>query len=361
MSLIALLRDARSMTGLAESEWDLVVPQARQAGLLARLATIAEAQGFYQEVPVRPRDHLTAAHRLASKHCRDVRYELDQIREIIGPLLGTIVLLKGAAYLAADAQPAAGRVFSDIDILVPEEQLGTVEALLQLAGWRPGDIDPYDDRYYRRWMHQIPPLTHAERQATLDIHHSILPRTARLGAVLAGPLLERAIPLPHLPGFAVLAPEDMILHSATHLFTEGEFHNGLRDLSDLDLLFRQFGNEPGFWSKLSSRAAELGLTRPLFHALRHARSIIRTPLPEELVHASAAFAPPAPVLAILDACFKRALAPQHESCRDLGAAPALFLLYIRAHYLRMPLHLLIPHLLRKALRKEPPPETAKDQ
>ena len=43
------------------------------------------------------------------------------------------------------------------------------------------------------------------------------------------------------PGFAVLAPEDMVLHSATHLFNEGEFDRGLRDLNDLDLLLREFG------------------------------------------------------------------------------------------------------------------------
>ena len=344
------------MTALTEREWDLGIPQARRAGLLARLAAMAQTQGYAGELLERPRHHLTSALRLASKHRRDVLYELDRLQQILGSVLGTIVLLKGAAYLAADHAPAPGRVFSDIDILIPEEKIATVEALLRLAGYR-SDVASYDDRYYRQWMHQIPPLTHAERQATIDVHHSIVPKTARNGAVAAEPLLDRAVPLPHRPGFAVLAPEDMILHSATHLFNEGEFHNGLRDLSDLDLLLRQFGADAGFWPKLTDRAVELGLSRPLFYALRYTGTLLGTSLPSELVRASERFAPIAPALPVMDACLGRALAPQHESCRDMLTRPALFFLYVRAHYLRMPLRLLVPHLIRKSLQRGPKPET----
>ncbi len=167
------------------------------------------------------------------------------MQEILGKLLGTIVLLKGAAYLASGLPPSAGRVFNDIDLLVPLEKLDAVEALLDIAGWRLGEIDPYDDSYYRRWMHQIPPLTHTGRQTTLDVHHSIVPRTARVGHASAAELYQRIRPIEGRPGFAVLAPEDMVLHSATHLFNEGEFHRGLRDLNDLDLLLRHFGSTAG--------------------------------------------------------------------------------------------------------------------
>lgn len=356
MILVSLLRTPDDMTGLADRDWDVAIPQARRAGLLARLATVAQARKLYDAIPERPRQHLKAAYRLASKHQRDVRYELDRIRQMLGSLLGTIVLLKGAAYLAAGLAPSAGRVFADIDILVPEDKLAAVEAVLRLAGWRSGDVDPYDDLYYRRWMHQIPPLTHVERQSTIDVHHSIVPRTARIGAVPAEPLLRCAVPLPDLPGFAVLAPEDMVLHSATHLFNEGEFHNGLRDLSDLDLLFRAFGADPAFWPKIQARAVALCLTRPLSYALRSCDAVLGTPVPAEALEAAKRFVP-APVRIVMDICFKRALAPQHRSCQDALTRPALAFLYVRAHYLRMPLRLLVPHLLRKSFRREPAPET----
>ena len=45
-------------------------------------------------------------------------------------------------------------------------------------------------------------------------------------------LLARARPLGD-SGFHVLAPEDMVLHSAVHLYQEGELDHGMRDLLDL--------------------------------------------------------------------------------------------------------------------------------
>lgn len=351
MTLALLLSNPRQIGSLSAEEWDQIIPQARCAGLLSRLAIVAREGVDYAGLPERPRLHMQSAQSLADKHRRDVLFELDRIQEILRTTLGTIVLLKGAAYLAADLPAARGRVFNDIDILVPEEKLGAVESLLQFAGWRAGEIDPYDDRYYRRWMHQIPPLTHAGRQTTIDVHHSIVPRSARIGAVPAGPLLRRTRQLPQRPGFAVLAPEDMVLHSATHLFNEGEFGNGLRDLTDLDLLIRQFGADSVFWSTLSSRAVELGLTRPLFYALRYTSGIAGTPVPRETIAASRRFGPPPPVLQLMDALMARALAPHHRSCQDMWTGSALFLLYVRAHYLRMPLYLLLPHLVRKGTRR----------
>lgn len=357
MILASLLQHPRRIAALTDREWDVVIPQARCAGLLSRLATVAQAEDGYAALAERPLRHMQAAQLVSAKHRNDVLYELDRIYEILGPLLGTIVLLKGAAYLAADLPSSRGRIFNDIDILVPEEKLDAVEALLKLAGWQAGEIEPYDDRYYRRWMHQIPPLTHGGRQTTIDVHHNIVPRTARIGAVSAARLIEHATTLPTRPGFAVLAPEDMVLHSATHLFNEGEFDRGLRDLSDLDLLIRQFGPAVDFWPTLLSRAIELKLTRPLFYALRYASRIVGTPVPSEILAESRRFGPPAPVLMLMDSMLSQALAPNHKSCQGPMTGAALLLLFMRAHYLRMPLHLLIPHLVRKGIRRPANPGT----
>ncbi|HUB97972.1 MAG TPA: nucleotidyltransferase family protein [Stellaceae bacterium] len=354
MSLPLLLREPGRITRLTLEEWDDVIPQARSSGILSRLATLAQADKDYWELPEPPRRHMEADQLLAAKHRRDVLYELDRIYEVVGGVLGTIVLLKGAAYLAADLPASEGRTFNDIDILVPEDRLGAVESLLQLAGWRTGEIHPYDDTFYRRWMHQIPPLTHGGRRTTIDVHHSLVPRTARVGAVTAAHLMGRIRRLPDRPGFAVLAPEDMVLHSATHLFNEGEFGRGLRDLTDLDLLLSHFGNAGfwGFWPRLVHRAEGVGLTRPLFYALRYCARLLGTAVPIEVEESVSRFRPPWPILRAMDFAFARALAPDHKSCRDGWTEPALFALYVRSHYLRMPLHLLVPHLVRKATRRE---------
>ena len=51
---------------------------------------------------------------------------------------------------------------------------------------------------------------------------------------------------------------------------------------------------------------------------------------------------------IMDALFDRAMAPEHESCATTLTPLARQILYVRGHWLRMPLRLLVPHLAHKA-------------
>ncbi len=245
--------------------------------------------------------------------------------------------------------------------MVPKERLDAVELALRGAGWSGGDIDPYDERYYRRWMHQIPPLTHGTRGTTVDVHHTIVARTTRLD-LRASKLFAAAMPIPAEPGLRTLSPADMVLHSATHLLNEGDFDRGLRDLDDLNLLLRHFGRDPEFWPRLVERAGELDLRRPLFYALRYSRKLLGTPVPDGIAD-DGRLAPPGRALrAAMDPLFDRALRPDHGSCRDGLTGLALWLLYIRAHWLLMPVRILIPHLLRKAVMRlrteDKPPATA---
>lgn len=329
-------------------DWDLAVRQARRAGLLARLGFALEERGLMSAVPAKPRDHLTAECILADKHARDVRWEVRCIKADLARLDTTIVLLKGAAYTMADLPPARGRLFADIDIMVPIGDLDRVEQTLLQSAWHHTPIDAYDERYYRHWMHQIPPLTHYARGTTVDVHHTIVARTAR-HRLRADKLFAAAVPVPGDAVLKMLAPPDMVLHSATHLLNEGEFNRGLRDLVDLHLLLSHFGGDQAFWPGLLARAEELGLTRALYYALRYAARYLGTAVPAEIL-AAKGLAPPNPLLRWgMDRCFDRALRPHHPSCRDGLSGAALAALYLRGHYLLMPLHILLPHLARKAI------------
>ena len=101
-------------------------------------------------------------------------------------------------------------------------------------------------------MHEIPPMCHVRRGTTIDVHHTILPETARI-KVNTLALLEAVVALPDYTNLFVLEPAEMLLHSATHLFHEGGLENGLRDLFDLDSMFRYFGDDPEFWNALVPR------------------------------------------------------------------------------------------------------------
>lgn len=347
--LLSVVREPARIRRLTLTELDDLVPQARRAGLLARLALALQKSGTLDSIPAAPREHLKAAVVLSEKHHRDTIYELQQLTIALKDIVSPIILLKGAAYLCAHLPPAEGRVFSDIDILVPKKSLAAVEAMLGLSGWRFGELDPYDEQYYRRWMHQLPPMAHLSRQSVLDIHHTIVPETSRID-LSAEALSSQAVRVPGAEHLAVLAPPDMVLHTATHLFNEGEFARGLRDLDDINQLLRHFALEPDFWGRLVERSAELNLGRPLFYALRYTTAMLGTPVPVSALAALEAAAPSRSRLKVMDLLFDRALRSPHPQCRDSLSAAALWSLYVRAHYLRMPLRLLLPHLIRKAAR-----------
>lgn len=345
--ILLALREPGLMAQLPLTEWDLLLRQAACTRMTATLLALIEERGLLDAIPAQPREHVEWVRALAARHQQAVRFETARIRATLAGLGLPLVLLKGAAYAAAGLPAARGRLFSDIDILVPKRRLGEVEAALMMAGWATTHHDAYDQRYYRQWMHELPPMRHIRRQSVIDVHHAILPETA---ALRPDPrrLLAAARALPGEPDVRVLAPADMVLHSAAHLF-HGEFEHGLRDLFDLHLLLTHFGASPGFWAALDERARELQLERPLFYALRYAQRLLGTGVPAVVADAMAYDAPPAPLLALVDRLFLRALLPTHASCADWFSGCARFLLYMRANWLRMPPLLLARHLLHKAL------------
>lgn len=343
--ILQAFRDPGRMDRFSLTDWTLLLRQAAIANLTACLYYLAEEHGMLERIPAEAREHLAWSRALGERHAQAVRFEIREIGRALAATGVPLVFLKGAAYALAQLPPAHGRLFSDIDILVPQERLGEVEAALMLHGWAGNHLDEYDQRYYREWMHEIPPMQHVRRQSLIDVHHAILPRTA---AAHPDPAKLRAAATP-VGGAAVFAPEDMVLHSAVHLFYDGELDHGLRDLLDIHRLLLRFGAEPGFWERLPRRAAELELGRPLFYALRYAQELLLTPVPDAAVDAARAAGAPNPLLlALMDQLFRRALLPTHASCGDWFTGGARFLLYIRANWLRMPPLLLARHLFHKA-------------
>lgn len=332
--------------------WTMFFQQARNAGLLARAALRLRA--LWPETRPTPwpsnlEGHLASAERVLQAQRAEVHRELLHIARALAGIGAPVVVLKGAAYLAAGLPPGDSRVFSDIDVLVPKKVIGEAESRLMLHGWVGTHDNPYDQRYYRHWMHELPPMQHAHRGTTLDLHHNILPLTARLKP--EGRLLvDAAIPLPDRPGLHVLAPPDMVLHAMTHLFMNEETSHALRDLSDLDLLLRHFGRQDDFWLQLADRASLLDLRRPLYYGLREVQRVLRTPVPADVVGRIRTCAPRMPLRMLMDGIWSRALRCPHPSAAVGGTEVARFALYVRGHWLRMPPLMLARHLTVKALR-----------
>ena len=241
---------------------------------------------------------------------------------------------------------ARGRIFADVDLLIPESNLREAEHRLTERGWRPTELSSYDDRYYRSWAHELPPMRHAERDVEVDLHHNILMRSARLKPSSAL-ILEQVRPVPQ-SGYFVLSPVDMVLHAMTHLMFGSEMDDALRELVDIDDLLRHFGeHEPGFWSAFWPRAEQLDLARAAYYGLRYANRWLGTPVPEEVLNDSTAGAPSALIRQLMDRLVPAALFPLHPDTPGRAIRIARWCLYLRAHWVRMPPFMLARHLAYK--------------
>ncbi|MEX1148154.1 MAG: nucleotidyltransferase family protein, partial [Sphingomonadales bacterium] len=279
-------------------------------------------------------------------------WELDRLRRVFWGTDQKLMLLKGAAYTVRDLPWARGRISTDVDVLVARAELEGVEAALIHAGWQPARTSEYDQKYYREWMHELPPLRHPERQTVIDVHHTILPPTGRV-RVDGARLLERARVVDDR--FLVLSDADMLLHSAVHLFQDGEVRGGVRDLLDQAGMIRHFGQDPAFWPDVIARAQELGLTRPLYYSLRYAERLLGAPVPDSVPdHVRDAVRPMGPgpmVRGLMDRLVEAAIAPAYMFEPRKGAALAGEMLYLRSHWLKMPPAMLARHLATKALKR----------
>ena len=325
--LVAALRAPASVR---EPDWNALIAAARAERLIGTLAHRLEGC----RLPSKVAGILDAARRDAEQQRVQAIWEAEMARRALAPIGVPVVLLKGNAFLAAGLEAGKGRFVGDLDILVPHDALEAAESALIAAGWeRLKEADGYDDRYYRRWMHELPPLIHRTRDRMIDVHHNILPTTARPKPD-AGALIAASVPLES--GLRVLSPADMIVHAAAHLFADGDLAGGLRNLWDIDRLLREF-DSPGFRTALRERARLHQLEPHVRRALRLSNRLYGTPI-------DAAFAGG---FTLADRLFEARLLARNGWGQEVR--PALRLaFYVRSHWLRMPPLLLARHLWVKA-------------
>lgn len=336
-------------------DWQRNVRLSRRLRLLARLGAGLEEHALLDHVPAPARRHLVSELRLSRWRVAAMRWALVRIGDTLAGRQYPIVLLKGAAYIGQDLPIARGRMPADVDILVPQRHIAVAQDRLKSSGWQEVELDAHDQRYYREWSHEVPPMRHPVHRIELDLHHNVLPPVARIH-VDADRLLERVRPC-LLPGWAVFDPVDQFLHAAAHLFCDSELRDRIRDLVDLDELARHFGAaDPSFWDTLHLRAVELGLSEPLALAAHFLVVWFDTPIP---VHTQALLrqaGPGAVHRAWLLPLMTRVLMPV-EPDQDAGWSVRLAdtLVLARYHRNRMPIRLLLPHLLHKATGRDQAP------
>jgi Uncharacterised nucleotidyltransferase len=357
MLLVNALRAPASTAALDGRGWTALIAMARAEQLIGTLAHRLAGQ----EVPGAVAAILVDAKTNADVQRRGALWEADCAGRALNTYPGKIVLMKGTAYVAAGLLAGQGRHIGDLDIMVAHSDLAMVEALLQEpGGWEWVKEDAYDDAYYRDYMHELPPMIHKDRDRMIDVHHTILPLTARprpdAAAMLADtkPLSFRGelVPLNQTPllltaptpspspegegGMHIFCPADMTIHCAAHLIADGDLAGGLRNLWDFHCLTTEFADaDEDFLSKLHARARHHGLWQAVHMAARLAHRLYGTAIPDSWR-----------VRGICDFLFIRCLTARDSWGRPTRKITRL-IFYIRSHLLRMPPLMLARHLFTK--------------
>mgnify|MGYP006164843589 CR=1 FL=1 len=216
-------------------QWTDFLQQAREHGLTARFYYLLQSRQLLDQVPQQVRLHGESAARYAEKQQHSLYFELQQLEPLFAATDCPCLLLKGAAYRALALPVSFGRLFADIDLLVPATRIKQIRDKLFFAGFAEAAISDYDRHYYLQWSHQNPPLSHYQRGTVIDLHHHIYP-TASAKKIDIAPLFQHA---ETLPGSAFKVPKaaHLFIHAAVHLFYQEETHKLLKDIVDLnDLL-----------------------------------------------------------------------------------------------------------------------------
>ncbi|MDB1123691.1 nucleotidyltransferase domain-containing protein [Vibrio algarum] len=328
-----------------------IISEARYLNMLAQLKAVFEQANLWDSLSIHLKQHIDSAIPAFSKQQQHLMNEATMFSEILSPLDIKWVYLKGSAYHLAKFEEFQGRLMADIDILVSEDALSRVEKVLKEHGWVQTKLNDYDERFYREKSQEIPPLKHCERQTELDLHFNILPNTIK-----ASPdpeiLMAQTMSLDSGNSNAqILTPAAMVIHSSVHLFYESEFHKGLRDLYDLFLLFTRFSKDALFWDDLISLQQTLGNGDSQFYALRYCHLVFGLKIPKHVQQFYNQYEPNKAKLLLSDFAFMRIFVCTFPPHRRLGHQIAENILYIRGHLKRMPIHMLIPHLITKFFRQ----------
>lgn len=316
--LVRTLRDPASVVALDAAGWNGLIAAARAERLIGTLAfRLADVA-----VPPAVTPILSDAQADAAREAQQALWEADRAAQALGALDLRVVLLKGTAYAAAGLKAGEGRFIGDLDILVPREAMAAVEQALIVAGWEWVKEDPYDDAYYRQWMHELPPMIHATRDRMIDVHHTILPLTARQTPD-ATAMIADAVPMGD--GLYVLSPEDRVVHAVAHMLADGDLQGGLRNLWDIHHLLAD--TKPDI---LATRAAHHGLAPHVRQAQRLAATLYG----------------PGARLTLWDRLIRARLLARDGWGRETRKG-LVFAFFLRSHWLRMPPLMLARHLWTK--------------
>lgn len=322
-------------------QWTAFIDEARQYALLGSCYFLAQDAGIWPQIPAAVQNHLISGYHYAEKQKITLLNEMVELEKIFADSALPALVVKGVAYRVGGYALARGRVFSDIDLLVPDSHFAQALEKLKNAGYLEFSMSAYDRRYYLRWTHQHPPLTHFLRGANIDLHHHIFPVSSREN-IRVEPIVEQANRLTD-SAFSVPSPAHLFMHAAVHLFYQDETHKLIKDLVDLYLLYQEVITRRPF-SDIVAAAQQSNAQAAVFYALSTLQQVFAIQLPAE----ARQLAPAASRYRSWQMQFLLTHLLDHTS---VWHRPAHFFWFVRGHLLKMGPLTLLYHSVAKSVEQ----------
>lgn len=274
-------------------DWPYLLRAAEWQGIMPLLHTSLHTTGL--PVPPEVTAHLHAAYWQHHFRNRALMAELADLLRAAAAARIDAMPLKGAVLAPLYYPTAALRPLSDLDFMVRPDDAERFAAILRDRGYRhalarPALPQPHVAQLLREWtfVRQTP-------ATTLIVEFRIEPLDPALGTLLAcdSALVTRL--MRHADGIWArarrdefagaplwrIAPEDLLLHVASHLTTR---HTGYRLLWLHDLC-RITAAHPGDldWPQVAANARALRLHAPVFTALEAACDWLDAPIPLAMI------------------------------------------------------------------------------
>lgn len=259
-------------------DWQALASLARLQGLAPMLYWRLRADRIRWPIPENILQELHQDYNQTFSQNLKIFQALEQVLARLGQEQTFTIPLKGVFLTERVYQNLGLRPMSDIDLLLPRDQLSQAIQVLQQLGYQPPY--PLDLEQECRTRHALPTFSLPGQPGApaFDLHWTLTPpdspfqisiqaiwERARPGLLMDQPVLE-------------LSPEDLLLHLSLHAAYMEYFCSGMRPFYDIACSTSLFKDQID-WSRLVDRARRWGAARSTWLALSLSVRFFQAPIP----------------------------------------------------------------------------------
>ncbi len=264
----------KTLSALSEEDWQTLLDEASRHGLVPFLFQSLKPYLSAAHIPPHFQDLMRSVYYASAARNMRLYHQLGEVVKLFNDQCIPVILLKGAHLAGYIYDNMALRQMVDIDLLVKNEDLGTVHHLLLEEGYSTSvENSIANKKHLSAYM--------KKNSIPIEIHFQITdpPLAERIDISALWARAEKE----SLEGAEVLtlSVEDLFMHLCLHTCIHNAFDNGL--VTCLDIAQIVTNNRVNInWEQLWNRAEELGIERAVYLLLALADKIIGLPIPEQI-------------------------------------------------------------------------------